>query len=305
MPHNIITIPRELRDRINGFLVVSMIARPYEYRYCVQIKDGSSTDDTHGEPKMTWTKGQENPLSTALIRSCKQLYDEGTEMLYGRNGFVFRHAMHLERFLSKVPPKYLDMIPMVVLDFGTCNPDDYTVVPRWFPLEKGLFGGWYEYGSGRAARKLAMDTGVAQMVKYAAGIRELRHLALNFSPKIELRRDRLEEMISSLLARLNMRPDSRFKYAADLIFENNRASNSLIRIEVTDFGRRGGHLWFTGLPENPTGSRTQRMADYGWELRRRVERPKETYYNVEEYSGLDAKLYGSRRRFRRSHPVKG
>ena len=269
MPQHLLTLPRELRDQIYTYFLSGKAFLPYDYRYEVRLRDNGFRNGGQHDTRVIRFEGPEYQLSTALLRTCKQIHDESTEMLYGRNVFAFRLATLMREFLSSVPDKHLDKIRKITLDLGLCH--YYGSPPSLLRHDADLDEGPYFDRRDEAVMKFLRNKGNAEMVEMAAGRECLRELSFHFT---------------DVYGTLGSADD--FVAAADLFFEGRGLRDSWTRAALTDFGRRGGLLTFSGLSWDRTGKRVQRMADYRWKRHSGFEPHKGAFGNFETYSGLEA-----------------
>lgn len=267
MPQHLLTLPRELRDQIYTYFLSCKAVLPYDYRYEVRFRDNASMNGGRRGTRVI-RFDPEYPLSTALLRTCEQIHDEGTEMLYGTNVFVFRLAMLLRKFLSNIPYKHLDKIRKITLDLSLYR--YYSYPPPLLRLNAVLDEGQFDPRD-EAVLRFLWRKGNAEMVEMAAGRESLRELSLQFTDVYG-----------------NVGSDRAFVAAADLFFQGKGLRDSWTRTALTDFGRRGGLLTFAGLSWDRTGKRIQRMAEYGWKRHSGFEPHKGAFGNFETYSGLEA-----------------
>lgn len=258
MPANLFTLPRELRDQIYECFLLCEIASPYEYRL---NRHQVRVEEKEFVKTVVWKIPEDDPPSTTLLRTCTQIHDEGSEILYRRNVFTFRHAIHMKSFVSNVPAKYLNMIPKVMLNFGVFLHNCSKSVPREHLAKIGVYGGWCDKSANNPEN---MVTGVeqrAEMVAMAAGIGGLGHISLCFVKVGDKCRG-----TALLIAPWDGGAPLDFIIAADIIFGGEDYGDTTTKDMVAAFGRRGGVLTFQCLPRNEDGTRERMMAFHGWEL---------------------------------------
>lgn len=145
-------LPREIRDTIYEYALLRSEAYPYEYGSFVHR--GINTGDMSGEAASasthdaqtisgngstggyhTWllksgmphnVNAQLDPPSTALLRTCKQVYLEAAAMVYKGNKFVFLQPDSYERFYKNAPRHLFNAITDIRID-------SWLLIPRVSP----------------------------------------------------------------------------------------------------------------------------------------------------------------------------